>query len=122
MWDGIRRTFGDQTLDALVTPTIPMPTLPVYMLSVDLTGSGETALLAFLHHTFLANVAGIPALTVPCWFSDESLPIGLQLYGRPLRRADDLPHRSRVRVCDGLPPRRPESAASPPDVRTPRSA
>lgn len=46
-----------------------MPTLPVDMLSVDLTGSGETALSAFLHHTFLANIAGIPALTVPCGFS-----------------------------------------------------
>lgn len=83
MWYGIRRTFDDQKLDALVTPTIPMPTLSVDLLSVDLTGSRETALSAFLHHTFLANVAGIPALTVPCGFSDESLPIGLQLYGRP---------------------------------------
>ena len=85
--DGVRRAFDDHRLDALVTPTIPMPTMPVEMLSVDLTGSGETALAGFLHHTFLANVVGIPALTVPCGFSVESLPIGVQFYGRPFDEA-----------------------------------
>jgi aspartyl-tRNA(Asn)/glutamyl-tRNA(Gln) amidotransferase subunit A len=85
--DGVRRAFEDLRLDTLVTPTIPMPTLPVELLSVDLTGNGETALAGFLHHTFLANVAGIPALTVPCGFSDESRPIGLQFYGRPFDEA-----------------------------------
>ena len=81
--DGLRRAFEQHRLDALATPTIPLTTLPVEQLSVDLTGTGETALAAFLHHTFLANVVGIPALSVPCGFSADTLPIGLQLYGRP---------------------------------------
>jgi Asp-tRNA(Asn)/Glu-tRNA(Gln) amidotransferase A subunit family amidase len=85
--DGVRRVFDDLRLDTLATPTIPMPTLPVELLSVDLTGSGETALAGFLHHTFMANVVGIPALTLPCGFSDESRPVGLQLYGRPFDEA-----------------------------------
>lgn len=84
---GVRRVFDELQLDALATPTIPVTTMPVELLSVDLTGTGETALAAFLHHCFLANVVGIPALTVPCGFSDAGLPVGLQLYGRPFGEA-----------------------------------
>jgi aspartyl-tRNA(Asn)/glutamyl-tRNA(Gln) amidotransferase subunit A len=86
--DGLRRAFEEHRLDALATPTIPMPTVPLDSLSVDLTGRGETALSGFLHHCFLANVTGVPALSVPCGFSDEGLPIGLQLYGRPFGEAE----------------------------------
>jgi aspartyl-tRNA(Asn)/glutamyl-tRNA(Gln) amidotransferase subunit A len=32
--------------------------------------------------TISANLAGIPALSVPCGFSAKGLPIGLQLMGR----------------------------------------
>lgn len=85
--DGLRRAFERDGIDALLAPTIPATTMPVEMLSVDLTGTGETALSGFLHHCFLANVAGVPSLTVPAGFSDESLPIGVQLYGRPFGEA-----------------------------------
>ncbi|HET7378759.1 MAG TPA: amidase family protein, partial [Gaiellales bacterium] len=53
-------------------------------LSVDLTGAGETALSAFLHHCFMGNVLGIPALSFPCGFTPQGLPVGFQVYGRPL--------------------------------------
>ncbi|MCP9486035.1 MAG: amidase family protein [Gaiellaceae bacterium MAG52_C11] len=85
--DGLRNAFEQHEIDALVAPTIPLTTMPVEMLSVDLTGTGETALSGFLHHCFLANVTGVPAMTVPIGFSDELLPIGLQLYGRPFGEA-----------------------------------
>ena len=32
--------------------------------------------------TVSANLAGLPAISVPCGFSNEGLPIGLQLTGR----------------------------------------
>jgi aspartyl-tRNA(Asn)/glutamyl-tRNA(Gln) amidotransferase subunit A len=34
-------------------------------------------------YTRLFNLNGFPAITVPCGFSDDGLPIGLQLVGRP---------------------------------------
>ena len=62
--------------------------MPVEELSVDLTGSGETALSAFIHHCFVANVTGIPALSVPVGFDPAGLPIGMQLFGRPFGEPD----------------------------------
>lgn len=85
--DRIRNSFAMHRLDMLVCPTLPKTTMPVDKLSVDLTGEGETALGAFLHHCFMGNVFGIPALSFPCGFSRDQLPIGLQLYGRPFEDA-----------------------------------
>jgi aspartyl-tRNA(Asn)/glutamyl-tRNA(Gln) amidotransferase subunit A len=35
-------------------------------------------------YTISANLAGIPAISVPCGFDRRGLPIGLQLMGKPL--------------------------------------
>ena len=40
-------------------------------------------------YTVTANLAGLPALSLPCGFSG-SLPVGLQLIGRPLDEATVL--------------------------------
>ena len=68
--------------ESLAKLTLPNTTMPVEKLSVDLTGEGETALSTFLHHCFLGNVFGIPALSFPCGFSSDGLPIGLQVLGK----------------------------------------
>jgi aspartyl-tRNA(Asn)/glutamyl-tRNA(Gln) amidotransferase subunit A len=34
-------------------------------------------------YTISANLAGIPALSVPCGFDSQGLPIGLQIFGKP---------------------------------------
>lgn len=85
--DRVREHFCMHRLDCLLAPTIPTTTMRVEELAVDLTGSGETALSAFLHHGFLANVVGLPALSFPCGFSSSDLPVGLQLFGRPFGEA-----------------------------------
>jgi aspartyl-tRNA(Asn)/glutamyl-tRNA(Gln) amidotransferase subunit A len=36
------------------------------------------------------SLAGLPAISVPCAFTDEGLPVGLQLTGRPLDEASVL--------------------------------
>jgi aspartyl-tRNA(Asn)/glutamyl-tRNA(Gln) amidotransferase subunit A len=40
--------------------------------------------------TYPANLAGFPAISVPCGFSLGELPIGLQLIGRPFAEATVL--------------------------------
>jgi aspartyl-tRNA(Asn)/glutamyl-tRNA(Gln) amidotransferase subunit A len=37
--------------------------------------------------TLSANLAGIPGISVPCGFSDEGMPIGLQIMGRHFNEA-----------------------------------
>ncbi|MDP6417118.1 MAG: amidase family protein, partial [Gammaproteobacteria bacterium] len=34
-------------------------------------------------YTVTANLAGVPAISIPCGFSSEGLPIGLQLTTKP---------------------------------------
>ncbi|HUU68352.1 MAG TPA: amidase family protein, partial [Planctomycetota bacterium] len=34
-------------------------------------------------YTISANLAGIPGISIPCGFSSEELPIGLQLMAKP---------------------------------------
>ena len=37
--------------------------------------------------TISANLAGVPALSLPCGFTRAGLPIGMQLLGRPFEEA-----------------------------------
>ena len=58
--------------------------------------------------TVSANLAGLPAISVPCGFSPERLPIGVQLTGRmfeeaTLLRAADAYQRD-TRWHDDAPP------------------
>ena len=68
-------------IDVLISPTVPIvaPTIP--------ESRGTAARAQLLGFTRAINVLGLPALSVPCGFTTGSLPIGLQLVGRPF---DDL--------------------------------
>ncbi len=78
----MKELFRVHRLDAIIAPTIPVTTVPVAeMERVD--ESGESPRTKILHHSFPANVTGQPALSVPCGFDREGLPVGFQLLGRP---------------------------------------
>ena len=75
----IRREF-EQALtdhDVLVTPTSPS-------VAFRLGEKTSDPLAMYLSDLFTIpmNIAGLPALSIPCGFS-EGLPVGLQLIGRP---------------------------------------
>jgi aspartyl-tRNA(Asn)/glutamyl-tRNA(Gln) amidotransferase subunit A len=64
--------------DLIVTPTTPTPAFKI----------GEKAsdpLSMYLSdvYTIPANLAGLPAISVPCGFSKNGLPIGLQMLAKP---------------------------------------
>jgi aspartyl-tRNA(Asn)/glutamyl-tRNA(Gln) amidotransferase subunit A len=87
---GYRAAFEENGLTALLAPTLPRTTMPVGELDVDLTDSDGQAAAGFVHHNILANVIGVPALSVPVGFDTAGKPIGMQLYGRPFAEADLL--------------------------------
>jgi aspartyl-tRNA(Asn)/glutamyl-tRNA(Gln) amidotransferase subunit A len=80
----VKEAFAGQALDALVSPSLPCAAPRMGELRADMIEGGEHSLTAFLRHQFIANVVGIPAISVPCGFSSDNLPIGLQLMAKPL--------------------------------------
>jgi aspartyl-tRNA(Asn)/glutamyl-tRNA(Gln) amidotransferase subunit A len=66
-----------QKVDVILTPTAPTPAFKI-------GEKVEDPLQMYLSdiHTIPVNLAGIPAMVVPCGFSHEGLPIGLQIMGR----------------------------------------
>jgi aspartyl-tRNA(Asn)/glutamyl-tRNA(Gln) amidotransferase subunit A len=67
-------------LDFIVTPTVPIPapSLAELRQNPDLLRPRE---LVLLRNTRPFNVWGIPAISVPCGFTNSGLPIGLQIAG-----------------------------------------
>lgn len=83
--DATAQLFERHRLDALVSPTLPSPAATL----AELAGGfiGNEVLGAYVRHCIPANLTGQPAVTVPCGFSADGLPIGLQLAGRPFEDA-----------------------------------
>jgi aspartyl-tRNA(Asn)/glutamyl-tRNA(Gln) amidotransferase subunit A len=78
----VRRSIGQifADVDVLVTPTIPMPAPAIADLKADPDGL-RPAELKLLRNTRPFNVWGLPAISVPCGFTQSGLPIGLQIAG-----------------------------------------
>ena len=74
--------FND--VDILLTPTVPAPAPAI----ADLKAHPEdlrAAELLLLRNTRPFNVWGIPAISIPCGFTKDNMPIGLQLAAAPWR-------------------------------------
>ena len=70
-----RTAFNE--VDLIVTPVTPTP-------AFRLGEKSEDPLQMYLSdiYTISINLAGVPAISVPCGFSKAGLPIGMQLIGR----------------------------------------
>ena len=80
----IRRDYDEvfDRVDVVAMPTSPVP-------AFELGERIEDPLQMYLIDVFTvsANLAGLPAVSVPCGFSPEGLPVGLQLTGRAFDEA-----------------------------------
>jgi aspartyl-tRNA(Asn)/glutamyl-tRNA(Gln) amidotransferase subunit A len=74
----IGRIFAE--VDVLITPTMPMPAPAIAELKAN-PEALRPAELRLLRNTRPFNVWGLPAISVPCGFTKNGLPIGLQIAG-----------------------------------------
>src|SRR5215468_4699232 len=72
-WARVREFLSER--DLLVTPTTATPPFPV-----------EQAQNKRSFLTYAFSVMGLPAISIPCGFTRDGLPVGLQIIGK--RRAD----------------------------------
>ncbi len=85
--DRLRRVIGDvfTNVDLLVAPTTPIQPWTIAEASKreELTTppTGVNGAFAPLRNTSPFDVFGIPAISIPCGFSRDGMPIGLQIAG-----------------------------------------
>ncbi len=75
----IRQDFDNifKEVDVIITPTSPTAAFKIGEKTAD-------PLQMYLSDIFTisANLAGIPAISIPCGFTEDNLPVGLQIIGK----------------------------------------
>jgi aspartyl-tRNA(Asn)/glutamyl-tRNA(Gln) amidotransferase subunit A len=70
-------------VDLLVGPTEPITAPRLLATEVQVGGKTVRTTAALAQYTLPYDITGFPAISIPCGFSNEGMPIGLQLAGRP---------------------------------------
>ena len=109
----IRRDYDRAlaTVDVIAMPTSPTA-------AFALGERTEDPVQMYLSDVFTvgANLAGLPAVSVPCGFTNARLPVGLQFTGRAMDDATVL------RVADGYERAAPWSKKNPPQLTSQQRA
>ena len=70
--------------DLLLTPTLAVPAFPLYMQGPEIIEDKMVTSGDWLCFTYICNLTGQPAATIPAGFTKDGLPVGLQIIGRHL--------------------------------------
>ncbi|MEK6328787.1 MAG: amidase [Actinomycetota bacterium] len=108
----VRRSLAElfERVEVLAWPTVAAPAPPLDNTTVELPSGAYPADYANPRHGGIANLAGVPAISVPVGLSSEGLPIGLQLvaaWGRDellLDAAEALERANGRQWVDAAPP------------------
>ncbi|MEL6288775.1 MAG: amidase family protein [Pseudomonadota bacterium] len=102
------------TFDALLTPATIVPPFPVEDRYVTHCAGVEfETYIDWLAIAYAITLTALPALSLPAGFTDDGLPVGLQVVGRRRAEADLLAHAAAFEEIFALDP-------TPIDPRSPR--
>lgn len=87
LWERVRTFFGHY--DLLLTPTMPQKPFPVGTDGPRGAGDDERN-LDWTPFTYPFNLTGQPVASVPCGWTSDGLPVGLQIVGRRFAEATVL--------------------------------
>jgi aspartyl-tRNA(Asn)/glutamyl-tRNA(Gln) amidotransferase subunit A len=109
--DDLRRSANTifEQVDVLVMPTTPTPPPAIDELLADLDRLRAREVVT-LRNTRWFNALGLPAVSVPCGFTSDGLPIGLQFIGRAGQDAQLLALAHRYEQATTWHTRRPSEA------------
>jgi Asp-tRNA(Asn)/Glu-tRNA(Gln) amidotransferase A subunit family amidase len=99
-----------ERFDVIAWPTVPAPAPPIADPKVDLPSGRTPADPANVEQSGLANLAGVPGISVPVGTHSSGLPMALQLlaaWGREpvlLDAAEHLEHATGRQFVDAVPP------------------
>ncbi len=80
LWHRVREFYA--RWDLIIAPTTAIPPFPVELpFPTDVAGKPMTSYIEWLLPTYCFTVVGVPAITVPCGFTRDGLPVGLQIAG-----------------------------------------
>jgi aspartyl-tRNA(Asn)/glutamyl-tRNA(Gln) amidotransferase subunit A len=105
-WQHPRALF--EKYDLLVTPTVACPPFAIGLDNPGTIAGRPVTPYGWTPFTWPFNVTGQPAASLPCGFTRDGLPIGLQIVGR--RYADVTV----LRACAAFEKARPWAARRPP--------
>jgi amidase len=89
LYHRVRDFFGKY--DLLLTPTVALPPFPQDMIyPKEINGKPMKSYQEWLYLTYAITVTGLPAISIPCGFTSEGLPVGLQIVGRRLAETSVL--------------------------------
>lgn len=85
LMEAYRKVF--ESVDVIIGPTTPITAWKRGEWTVQVAGKPESVLAASWRFTYPYNLTGLPAISLPCGFDRDGLPIGLQIAGRPFDEA-----------------------------------
>ena len=100
--------------DALLTPALAQPPLPIGTLDAcgpDPAGTFERS-GHFTPYTAISNVTGSPAISLPLYARADGLPLAVQLIGRPAQEGALLALAAQVEAAAPWADRRPAPLAA----------
>jgi aspartyl-tRNA(Asn)/glutamyl-tRNA(Gln) amidotransferase subunit A len=79
----VKKDFAEalERVDAIVAPATPITAPLIGEKMVEIGDKEETSRSALIRTNRPANFTGLPAISIPCGWTNEGLPVGLQLIG-----------------------------------------